>query len=286
MKSVIIACIAVLMAIPMMSCKQRRAASDANIIFLHHSTGLVIWNGKSNSRIGRFVRSKSSTIAGLIGVRAQLPSLFKQYNKDNHTRYSIKIFPDSPYPWANFPYDYYYLWVKNAGEEPAMGQPTLEILTREYNVIIFKHCFPVSNIQEDNDSADINSDEKTIANYKLQYMALRDKLHAYPDTKFILFTGAALVKASVTEDEARRAREFFNWVKEEWDLGDDNIFLWDLYELETEGGLYFKNEYTASTNDSHPNEDFAGRVVELLFNRIVDVIEKDGTGTNLTGDYK
>ena len=193
---------------------------------------------------------------------------------------------EAPYGWNNFPYDYYNIWVKNAGDKPFMEEPTLEMLTKEFQIVIFKHCFPVSNIQEDLDSADINSDVKTISNYKLQYIALRDKLHEFPDTKFILFTGAAQVKSNISEDEAKRAREFFRWVTDEWDLPDDNIYLWDLYKLETEGDLYLKEKYSLNPNNSHPNKDFAGKVVILLFNRILDVIENNGTRTHLTGENK
>ena len=45
-----------------------------------------------------------------------------------------KIFPKAePYGWNNYPYDYYNIWVKNAGEQPFMEEPTLEILTKEYD---------------------------------------------------------------------------------------------------------------------------------------------------------
>ena len=189
----------------------------------------------------------------------------------------------APYGWNNNPYDYYNIWVKNAGDKPYKEEPTLEILTKEYQVIIFKHCFPISNIQPEQDSADINSNLRTISNYKLQYSALRDKLYQFPNTKFILFTGAAQVKGCISEDEAKRAKEFFNWVIQEWDLPGDNIYLWDLYNLETEGELYFKENYAESINDSHPNGDFAGKAVKLLFNRIIDVVENNGHGTSLNG---
>ena len=35
------------------------------------------------------------------------------------------------------------------------------------------------------------------------------------------------------------------------DQPDDNIYIWDLYSLQTEGGLYFKDEYAVSEKDSH-----------------------------------
>jgi len=66
----------------------------------------------------------------------------------------------------------------------------------------------------------------------------------------------------------------------------DNIHLWDFYELETEGGLYLKDEYSTSSIDSHPNSKFASRVAGMLFNRIIDVIETNGTDTDITGVKK
>jgi hypothetical protein len=269
------------------SCKQKEKTSDMNIIYLHHSTGGVIWQGSKASLITRAARKLSPGIADLVGRKARLPLLFETYNKETSKDYFIKemAFPKaSPYGWHNYPFDYYNIWVKNAGNEPYMEEPTLELLTKQYQVIIFKHCFPVSNIQADKDSADINSDYKSVANYKLQYAALRNKLHEFPDTKFILWTGAVLVKSSISDEAAKRAKEFFTWVTEEWDIPGDNIHLWDFYSLQTEDGLYFKDEYASSPSDSHPNSEFAGNVVQLLFNRIIDVIENDGTRTKLTGE--
>ena len=274
----------------LISCEQGKKSSDMNIIFLHHSTGRVIWNGGNTpSKITQLAGKFSTRLESTLNTQAKLRQLFKEYNKEHNTRYSIteKIFPKTvPYGWNNFPYDYYNIWVKNEGDEPYMEEPTLEMLTRDYQIIIFKHCFPVSNILADQDSADINSDIKTLSNYKLQYEALRDKLHTFPETRFILFTGAAQVQSAITGDEAGRAKEFFKWVTEQWDLPGDNIYIWDLYSLQTEGGLYFKDEYAASPQDSHPNDEFAGNVVKLLFNRIIDVIENIGEGTHLTGKAK
>jgi len=277
------------MIVPLISCKHKEKSPEINIIFLHHSTGDIIWRGAEKSFFTKATRRISTSLADIIGEKDNLPLLFEKYNKEHNTNYRIKnmVFPKvSPYGWHNFPYDYYNIWVKNAGDEPFMEEPTLELLTKEYKVIIFKHCFPVSNIQADQDSADINSDIKTISNYKLQYSALRDKLHEFSDTKFILFTGAAQVKSNISEDEAKRAKDFFIWVIEEWDLPDDNIFLWDFYNLETEGRLYFRDDYATSPNNSHPNVVFAEKAAKLLYNRIIDVIENNGNGTELTGKTK
>jgi hypothetical protein len=240
---------------------------DVRILFLHHSTGQNVWKGK---------------LSGLAGISMRLgknmvPELMKEYNRSAGTKYALseRWFPDAPYPIENNPYDYYNIWVKNAGTTPFMGQPTLEMLASEYDIICFKHCFPISNILADDSVPDINSQKKTIANYKLQYNALRDKLKQFPDNKFIIWTGAAQVENGTTPDEAERARAFITWVKEEWDEPGDNIFLFDFNNIETEGGLFMKPEYATSVADAHPNELLSMKAAKLFVNRIVEVIEKN-----------
>jgi len=91
-------------------------------------------------------------------------------------------------------------------------------------------------------------------------------------------------REAITESEAQRAKEFFDWVKNNWDQAHDNIYLWDLYTLETQGGLYLKDEFAVSSSDSHPNKEFAVMAVRLLFHRIIDVIDNKGNGTTLIGE--
>jgi len=280
MKSIVVFVLLIAPVVFYGSCSGEKGSGDGmSIILLHHSTGGVIWDGDLSQVNPDVVRDNPR-------LKSQIPLLFAQYNKETSKDYLIKemSFPKAePYGWNNYPFDYYNIWVKNSGVKAFMKEPTLEILTDQYNVIIFKHCFPSSNIVADDIEADINSDIKSLQNFKLQYEALRDKLHEFPDNKFILFTGAVQVRQFLTEEEAYRAREFHDWVTQEWDQPEDNIFLWDLYQLQTEEGLYFKDEYAVSPEDSHPNKTFAGRAATLLFNRIIDVIYNGGKTTTLAG---
>ena len=246
------------------------------IAFLHHSTGHVVWMG-TTSKIGAKVFGKSA-----------VGNWISDYNKKKGTSYEIEElnFPTTSqgYPWANYPYDYYTIWVRNAGAAPYQGEPTLEMLTKKYDVIALKHCFPVGNILPDTGAANVDSAEKTLENYKLQYAALKEKMHSFPDTKFIVWTGAALTEANTTPEEAQRTRQFFDWVKAEWDEPGDNIFLWDFYALETEGGPYLKPEYATAPDDPHPTAEFGQRVAPLFAQRIVDVINGKGDTRPLTGE--
>ena len=164
-----------------------------------------------------------------------------------------------------------------------MNEPTLETLTQKYNIIIWKHCFPVSDILPDNGQGNVNSEEKRIENYKLQYQKLKEKMRSFPKTKFLVWTGAALTKQRTSPESAQRARDFFTWVREQWDEPGDNIFLWDFYELETEGGLYMKDEYAQGLKDPHPSKTFATKVFPLFCKRIVNVIEGKGDASSKTG---
>lgn len=233
---------------------------EANVIFLHHSVGGVIWSG---------------------GVAAALET----YNTANSTDYTITelAYPNTPYPWDNYPYDYWHLWVEDGGQAAAEGVPTLESFTDAYDVVVFKHCYPSSGISADTGSPDIGSSTKTIENYQLQYAALKERLHGFPDNRFIVWTGAALVAAASTPEQGQRARQFFTWVKEEWDEPDDNIFVWDFYELETEGGNFLLDQYAAGTGDSHPDSAFAQTVAPYFAQRIIDVITGNGDEGGLTG---
>jgi len=235
---------------------------DTTVVFLHHSTGGCIWGG---------------------GV----PGWFDDYNTAHSTGYSVTevAFPSSDgYGWANYPYDYWNIWVSHAGPDPYMTEPTLEILTPDYDVVVFKHCFPVSSIGPDTGSPDIASSTQTDENYRLQYQALKDKLRSFPSNRFIVWTGAALTAASTTPDEAARARAFFEWVKTTWDEPGDNIFVWDFFELETEGGNTLLDEHAASPDDSHPSDAFSAEAAPLFSQRIVNVIQGLGDSTSLTGE--
>jgi hypothetical protein len=236
-------------------------AGTVRIVYLHHSTGGNVWGG---------------------GV----PGYFTAYDTTHGTHYQIteRAYPDAPYPWANYPYDYWNLWVNPSGPADD-GNPnihSLEKLCSDYDVIVFKHCFPVSDLEADTGSASVSSSVKRAENYKLQYAALKTRLNAFPTRKFIVWTGAARTLGQSSTASGQRARAFFAWVKNTWDVDGDNVFVWDFFELETEGGNFLRDVHSSS-GDSHPNGTFCSTVAPYLGQRIVDVIEGRGDSGSLTG---
>ncbi len=224
--------------------------TDVNIILLHHSTG------------------------GNLYAEGEVEAWFANYNSTHGTNYQIteRWYPASPYPGGeNYPYDYWHLWVDSAFND--LGRESLDYLTQEtgdhprYDVIIFKHCFPGSDILPDTGSPNIASDRKSLENYQLQYRALCEKFAEYPDTKFIVWTLAPLHRLATDATTAARAKQFADWVKNTWlsECGHDhsNISIFDFWgyaaesnpspsegEVNTLRYIYERGHYDS---DSHPN---------------------------------
>ncbi len=254
------------------SCKNDMETS--NIVFLHHSTGGRIWRGDVNKYFYKVFK------------RSAVEKWINHYNRKNKIRLDITqmTFPkQQPYGWKNYPFDYYNIWVKHGGDKPFMTEPTLEMLVQDYDIIIWKHCFPVSNVQQDTLQADIDSEIKTVSNYKLQYEALKNKMHQFPDKKFILWTPAPLVQSKTNEEEGRRIKDFYEWVVNVWDERNDNIFLWDYYKLATRNGLFLDQEYADGIDNSHPNRKFSGNISRYFANRIVQVAKGVADNQPITG---
>lgn len=259
------------------------------ILLLHHSTGEIVWRGTCPTLPWRLLRRMGALVRCQLERKPLLSALFAEYNRSRGTNLQLvaQTFPKPiPYGWRNYPFDYYNIWVKHAGPEPFLEEPTLELLARNYDVIVLKHCFPVANVQPDKGPADVDSDHRSLANYKLQYLALREKFYEFPATKFVVWTGAAQVRARTTEEEAKRFQEFVHWVIQEWDSPKDNLFVWDFYGLQTQGQLFLQEQFAQSATNSHPNAAFAASAAKLLFRRLVDVVETNGARTTEAGKPK
>ncbi len=71
-------------------------------------------------------------------------------------------------------------------------------------------------------------------------------------------------KNKMTEDQAKSTYQFYKWMIEEWDEKGDNIFIWDFYKYETEGGLYLDDNNAVGPDNAHPNRNFSARVAPLF----------------------
>jgi hypothetical protein len=237
-------------------------ASTAKGIFLHHSTGGDVWGG---------------------GVPASLAAK----NAALETSYAVteRGYPDTPWPWANYPADYYRLWVGTSGNATNPNIYNLETLAANYDLIVWKHCYPVMEIGPDSGAPDPVG-AQTLANYKAAYEALKTKMRSFPGNRFIVWTGAVELSNGSNADEATRLREFRNWVINTWDEPGDNVFVFDFWLLETgaESALYLDPAKAAGGGtDNHPSSDFCLVAAPLFAERIMDVMQGRGDLDPLTG---
>lgn len=233
------------------ACEVEAGTSD-RILFLHHSTGGGVWWG------------------------GDVPGWFSNYNTVHATSYDIaeRSYPDSPYPWENYPYDYWNLWVNGACNSANPNIECMNTMTQNHDIIIFKHCFPGADVLADTGTPNVSFSEKTLGNYKLQYRALRAMMDGYPNRKFIVWTLTPLHRLATSAENAARARQFVDWVKNSF-LSEDghshpNIYIFDFWGLIAGSDNFLKYEYEGSHtgNDSHPNA-LANQTVGPIFSQFI-----------------
>ncbi|HOW35200.1 MAG TPA: fibronectin type III domain-containing protein [Candidatus Omnitrophota bacterium] len=236
-------------------------AGNQKIIFLHHSTGGNLYNYSGGG------------VAGWIS----------NYNSTNGTGYQVSDlwFPASGsiYGGVNYPFHYWDLWGNQKCRDSRYGAPCLDDLTQNYDVIIFKHCFPASGVVADTGNPNINSSVQSLENYKTQYRGLRNLMDQYPAKKFIIWTLPPRHRLTGYPDQAARATEFSEWLKTDFLTENGphaNISVFDFrgYITDSNAGSqnfnYIKYEYELShtTADGHPNS-LANRTIGPIFAQFI-----------------
>lgn len=216
------------------------------ILFLHHSTGNVVW-------------------------QAGVPEWITAYNAEHGTDLNpvARAFPHWPHPWTNDPFDYWRLWVQHRGDKQHLRQETLDQLAATYDVIVWKHCFTASRIAPDEGPGRASSRAKTPENYRAQYDALAQAMGRHPDTAFLVWTVPPRAPGATTPEEAARATEFARWVRDEWQR-PANVHVFDYHGIAAPDGA-LRADYPVSHTDSHPSRAFAAEAAPLLAQRIVEI---------------
>jgi len=124
-----------------------------------------------------------------------------------------------------------------------------------YDVIAFKSCFPVSNI----------ADDEQLAAYQSYYLSIRDKTDLYPQKLFVIVTQPPQVPNNTTADEARRARQFTEWLGSDVYLeGHPNLVTFDFFDLLAGEDNTLQPAHRADEWDAHPN-DLANQEIGPIF---------------------
>jgi hypothetical protein len=153
-----------------------------------------------------------------------------------------------------------------------------------YNrIIMFKSCYPLSNIYEDGtEPGDPFSGNQSLANYKAvfrhpsgagntyldggyTYRPLEDVFALNPDVLFIAVTAPSNVPSATCNDWADRARVYGNWLKNDWLASYNaahptlkNVVVFDWFDV-----LTYPNDHTGTEvfdpANSQPNGTYCVR---------------------------
>lgn len=133
---------------------------------------------------------------------------------------------------------------------------------RQNDIIMFKSCFPNSDIRADGSQPGNPTDpSKTIWNYKAVFAQLEKEFSKYPEKTFIYITAPPLVPNETTPKNANRAWEFNNWVKADFvneyknKTGLNNFLVFDFFDVLADSNNNLKADYRHNESDSHPKSN-------------------------------
>jgi hypothetical protein len=198
------------------------------ILFMHHSTGQgLIWQGgvrEGFTEFGYEFWDHGYNDEGLVDPAGNTLGVNWDVPGDNTD-------PDGWYAIFNQP----------------VTDPPSNTLSHmlQADVIIFKSCFPTSNID----------DEAMLDQYKHYYLSIRDVMARYPDKLFIPFTPPPLVPNETTPENAARAQRWVGYLtSDEYLSGHPNVVVFDFFSLLADENGYLRASYRGDEWDSHPNE--------------------------------
>ncbi len=226
--------------------------ADKKILFIHHSTGgNLIREGKLRDEI----KKRDSTIQfwdhnyNLYPIFSLFFAAFTNHKglSDDKSMltgsdYNIVLSNNSPKEYADI----------------FSGNPnnlTLKLIL-DYDVIIFKNCYPTTKV----------TTEKQLKDDIKYYQIIRDSLKKYPEKKFILLTPPPERKETTTKGNAKRAKKLISILTSDNFIKDtDNLYVFDFYKLLADEDGYLKKEYTKLfVKDSHPNKK-ANEIIAPVF---------------------
>jgi len=204
------------------------------MIFIHHSVGdaLLTYGGLADSLRGMGILVKGATYGDEIGNRTDMCDWLPKFQNDMNRILTFKAHPDIYYQDG-----------------------------KTNDIVMFKSCFPNSDIDAEGTApGDPVARAQTTANYKALFESLKEQLKKYPDKLFIYMTAPPLVPEATKPENAKRAREFNNWLVQDFapryyrETGLNNFAVFDLFDALAGTDNYLKKEYRLGDGDnSHPN---------------------------------
>jgi hypothetical protein len=235
--------------------------TQKRVLFIHHSTGgLLLRFGQIRKQL--MARAPHIELwdhaynlyPSLIASRLLGPITYRTGLSDSRGHmigkdFDITISNNSPKEYAEI------------FARPASDSTLKQILA--FDLVIFKNCFPTSQITSDGQLSD----------YKLYYTMIFKSLSKYSN-KFIVFTPPPLRKEMTTASASTRAQGLSAWLKQQENRLAVNVSVFDFFDLlsdkEGENANRLKREYCSIIPfDSHPNIRANQTIGPLFVNAIV-----------------
>jgi hypothetical protein len=232
-------------------------AEPVKLVFIHHSCG-ENWLSDSDGGLGIALGNNNYFVSDTnygwgpdsIGDATDYANWIDWFTGPNSQRYLAALYDESD---IHSPY---------SRQLPDPGG--------ENRIIMFKSCFPNSDLGGNPDDSPSDDEWFTVGHAKFVYNQLLTYFASRPDKLFVAITPPPLIDTT----HAENAREFSRWLVEDWlnenNYTTNNVFVWDFHNVLTHpdnhhrvlngsveytihhgnGGLYYD-----SNGDDHPNAE-------------------------------
>ena len=234
-------------------------ASPVKLVFIHHSTG-GNWLASSSDYqrgggLGQALMDNNYFVSATnygwgpdsIGDRTDIVNWQEWFLGSHRDEIMQAVYDESGQNEGGF------------GDWPRLDDPG-----GENEIILFKSCFPNSNLfgnSDDRPAAEINYDY-TVANAKAIYIALLDYFSIAQDKLFVVITAPPMARGEYGEDpygtpeqRAANARAFNDWLVNEWllDYPYENVVVFDYYTVLTSNGSATRVDDPNTTDEPADN---------------------------------
>jgi hypothetical protein len=209
--------------------------APVKLIFIHHSTG-ENWLTDGYGDLGRTLDANNYFVSDTnygwgpdgIGDRTDIPNWTEWFASAQTPRYMDALFNES-------------------GQNSSFTR-TLSDPGGENQIILFKSCFPNSDLAGSPNDPPGSYEDLSVSGAKYVYNTILPYFASRPDKLFIVITAPPLSDPT----HAANARAFNNWLVNDWlaDYSGTNVAVFDFYDILTSGS---GDTLAYPSDDDHPN---------------------------------
>ena len=248
------------------------------VVFIHHSCG-ENWLAEDNGGLGLALRDNgyfvSDTNYGWGPVCENCEDCWGAIGDCTDILHWDNWFDDagSPAVWNALRTEF--------GQSFAYSRTSDPDPDRANDVVLFKSCFPNSNLAGGADDPPAIGDGLTVGNAKFVYLSLLDAFARHTDTLFVAITAPPVTRDASWEDPAN-ARAFNDWLVCDWlaDYPHANVAVFDFYNvLTSNGGDPHTNDAEQAAGNHHRWWDGRVQHVQALDNDLAAYPDGDSHPT-------